>query len=278
MDTTFVIITGASKGIGRSIALSFAQHSEIKKLHLCLMARSQDGLNETSRLILDKKEHSPMMCTKEIVVTTHPIDLSDLDSLEESIVDIFKQCYEPYLDQYTHCILINNAGTLGHLGQAISLPSPKDLMQNVELNLASSCWLSSYFIRDFHLTRLYRQNKKCTVVNMSSLCAISPFETMAMYCAGKAYRDMYHQTMALEQLKRSDDIKILNYAPGAIATDMTDTLRNCHDLDPELQTFFNSRDENKFVKVEDSTSKLVQLVLSGNFESGKHIDYWDDIE
>lgn len=41
---------------------------------------------------------------------------------------------------------------------------------------------------------------KCTVVNMSSLCAtISPVPTMAMYCAGKAYRmtTLHHHTGSL---------------------------------------------------------------------------------
>ena len=289
MSSVFVIITGASKGIGRSCAISFSRYSSnIKKLRICLLARNEDGLKETAHLASVTQDETK---TKEVDISTHQVDLSDMDGLEERIQDIMNRNVEPVYEQFDHYILINNAGSLGHLGKASALPSPKDLMQNVELNLVSSCWLSSYFVRWFHQMNEKETEKtngaifkKCTVVNMSSLCAISSFPTMAVYCAGKAYRDMYHQTMALEESKAEteDDevnkVKILNYAPGAIVTDMTDTLANSPNLDSGLSEFFNGKDETKFVKVEDTSNKLVNLVLQGNFENGKHIDYWDDIE
>jgi sepiapterin reductase len=364
MSSIFVIITGSSKGIGRSCAIAFANNLSckigFKKLHLCLLARSVDGLAETSRLVKTATATATdTICETddddkkkvEVEISTHPIDLSDLESLQEKIQNILMptstQCihtssnstgvdlnvnddinadanddantnldieteYKKNYGQYDHYILINNAGSLGHLGQARTLPSPKHLQSNFELNLSSSCWLSSYFVRWFHeMNNVNDDNndnknvgndmiqsndgdntngdndetndktKKCTVVNMSSLCAVSPFPTMAAYCAGKAYRDMYHTTLAIEEKNSGSGsensiVKVLNYAPGAIATDMTKALSESDVLDSDLSSFFKKRDETQFVKIEDTSKKLVNLVLDGDFESGKHIDYWDE--
>ena len=315
MSSIFVIITGASRGIGQSTAISFVQfalldNSNIKKIHLCLLARSENGLRETSTLMndiikdndIDKKSECNSDEKPKITIDTQVIDLAELDTLEESIHSIMNKrinsCSKSA--EYDHCILINNAGSLGHLGKVRNVTSPKDIQKNIDLNIASSCWLSSYFLKWFH--DQYDQKvmketeegqsttRKCTIVNISSLCAISSFPTMAMYCAGKAYRDMYHQTMAKEEEENKDDnddddnhshasmkIKILNYAPGAIATEMTEQLSQCDNLDSGLSDFFRTKDEKIFVKVEDSTKKLVKLVMDGNFESGKHIDFWDDV-
>ena len=300
----YVFLTGASKGIGRACAIALSQHSSITKLYMCLLARNEEGLNDTCRFV---HENTGASIAKDIMIeaSIHPIDLSDLEKLDERIQEIFDQVSEDaasggnnLMDEYDHFILINNAGSLGHLGKASALPSPNDLLQNVQLNVVSSCWLSSYFIRWFHKMAKTKEKDhgnieskmKCTVVNMSSLCAISPFPTMAMYCAGKAYRDMYHQTMAMEEGTKtkptSEDnivgsqhhhVKILNYAPGAVATDMTETLSQSEVLDSDLSTFFRERDEATFVKVDDTSKKLVDLVLTDEFESGKHIDFWDKV-
>ena len=47
-------------------------------------------------------------------------------------------------------------------------------------------------------------------MNISSLCAVKPFKNWALYCSGKASRDMMFQVLALEE----PDVRVLNYAPG----------------------------------------------------------------
>ncbi len=323
------MITGASKGIGRSCAISLAQNPNIDKLDLCLLARNVNELETTSKLINDCIKEKD----KDVHVSIHPFDLSDINNLENNVETILSQCLHRLQQQKqiqqqsttvtsssndiaTHYVLINNAGSLGHLGPVtMSQNTPAKLRQNVDLNVVSSCWLSSYFMRNVlnidenqeeqnndivSPTLLSKSPKQCTIVNMSSLCAIQSFPTMATYCAGKAYRDMYHHTMAIE-MNGNDNIKILNYAPGAIKTEMTNTLGRSNVLDSNLKEFFqeavvrgdndrgdehsknddngnnlNDEGESKFVNVEDTTRKLVNLILDGNYESGAHIDYWDE--
>ena len=146
-------------------------------------------------------------------------------------------------------------------------------------------WISSQFAKATSHVPLVR------IVNISSLCAIDPFPTMSLYCAGKAARDMFHAVLAKEQKAKADDeeetdqshqssnsvqFKVLNYAPGACDTEMTDTLADCADLDSGLHTFFStSRDEKKLIRPEDTAAKLVGLLEKDEFESGSHVDYWD---
>jgi sepiapterin reductase len=174
--TTLVIITGASKGIGRSTACAFAKDPRINMLDLCLVARNQEGLFQTQSLA-----RNALPPDKNVDSSVHSIDLSNLDTLETKIKDTFQQKMKQN-NNYERAILINNAASLGYVGPSSELPSPADLKGSVDFNITSSVWLSSYFVRYFG----HRHKIKCNVVNMSSLCAVAPFKTMAMYCAGKA--------------------------------------------------------------------------------------------
>jgi sepiapterin reductase len=199
------------------------------------------------------------------------MDLSDLVTLDGDI-DTLLQESEP-LNQYERVILINNAGSLGHLGPAINLVSLQELRQCIDFNVTSSLWLTTRFAKAFPST-----SAKCFFINISSLCALEPFSTMATYCTGKAARDMYHRVIAreLEDLKH---IKFLNYAPGALDTDMTNELRTTEELDVGLKKYFRSAHEQEgLIPPEKTAAKLVRLIKEDEFQSGEHIDYWDIYE
>ncbi len=71
-------------------------------------------------------------------------------------------------------------------------------------------------------------------------------------------------------------MKIINWAPGAVQTEMTDYIRASKDLEPNVATWYKeAHEKGDLLSPEKSSNKLAQLVLSGNFESGAHIDYWD---
>lgn len=175
--TVLVVVTGASRGIGRSIAIEFVKSGTLRNLELCLIGRNREGLLQTQGLVETYTSND-----QHVKSTTHSIDLSDLEHLETNIQSAFHPLNRTQKERYTRAILINNAGSLGHVGASSCLPSPMALKESVDLNFTSSVWLSSYFYRVFGR----EQNIKCNIVNISSLCAISPFKTMAMYCAGKS--------------------------------------------------------------------------------------------
>jgi sepiapterin reductase len=300
-----VIISGASRGIGRAIALAIADaacranrdnNSSVSKLiaprlHMVLISRSASSLQDTASMIKQRCDNDNL----DTIKTTcyEKMDLADIDSLPNNVDKILQPLSSSSNENYNSCLLINNAGSLGPLGRVTDIcnddsasASLKRWKETIDFNITSSMWISSQFAKAASHVPLVR------IVNISSLCAIDPFPTMALYCAGKAARDMFHAVLAKEQKIKADDeeetdqshhqtsnsvqFKVLNYAPGACDTAMTDTLADCADLDSELHTFFNtSRDEKKLIRPEDTAAKLVGLLEKDEFESGSHVDYWD---
>ncbi len=325
--STLIVITGASRGIGRACAVAFARDPRFPNIHLSLLARSQQGLSQTQSMVIknieEKRQSNGVKdeATKEKCVSTYIkcMDLSDLTTLEENFKIALNQLEDAAKSniqgislsveqEYVHgqrlyfdrAIFINNAGSTGYVGPSNTLPSPKEMQSYMDLNVTSSLWMSSYFIQYFS------KICDCTVVNMSSLCAIQPFRTMGMYCTGKAARDMFHKTMAEElNANESDETigdgatastatsssstttvaakatytfrtRILNYAPGAIETEMTDTLSSCATLDSNVRHFFQtSKEEKTFIQPHQTAERLVNLIFQDNYENGAHIDYWD---
>ena len=232
-------------------------------------------------------------------VSCHPMDLSDLDTLPEKL----QQILEPLSgERYDSCWLINNAGSLGPLGLASSIPgesSMKELRKAIDLNVTSAMWVSSQFTKTFLTTSSTSSETKSPlvrIVNISSLCAIDPFPTMSIYCAGKAGRDMFHSVLAKEhssnskqndeeaddkedessRLEQKQSFKVLNYAPGLCDTQMTDDLAGCSVLDDGLhKNITTSKQESTLVRSEDTAKKLVQILRLDEYESGSHVDYYD---
>jgi len=87
-------------------------------------------------------------------------------------------------------------------------------------------------------------------------------------------RDMWHKTLAMEE--SGGMVRVLNYAPGAIETDMTDHLSKSVTLDKELSSFYKkSKKESTYIQKGDTTKKLVNIIMEDTYTSGDHIDYWD---
>ena len=168
--STFLIVTGASRGIGRAIALTAAQ--KIDNLHVCLLSRNLNDLQSTKELIKETTKNTSLVSP-----SCHQIDLGDLESLSQKMEEVVD---DASVAKYEKAILISNAGSLGYVGPSSGLASLEGLRKSIDLNITSSIWLSSWFLRLFG-----KADKKCTIVNISSLCAIEPFPTMGVYCSAK---------------------------------------------------------------------------------------------
>ena len=209
-------------------------------------------------------------------------DLGNMETLQDSAAALFKRGCKIDANAnnvYERVIFINNAGSLGPLvsvGMSNSGKILQTLSDSMNFNVISSCYLTSELMSIYKTSRLSAVN--LTIVNVSSLAALQPFESWSLYCSGKAAREMFHKVLAVENEKDAC-VSVLNYAPGPLDTEMSREIRESPTLGQDSKDYFQSlKDDNKLVRVEDSAAKLVKLVLMNKFVSGSHIDYFDHIE
>jgi len=250
MASILLIVTGASRGLGRSFSIAFIRKNnclnEEIKIRALLIARSKDDLLQTEKFMHEEARKSSI----DLDVSSHSMDLSEIGyRLQEEVAQLFQTLLPA--TQYRRAILINNAGSLAYLGNVSSVASSSSMLrmqQATNLNIVSSFWIS-----------------------------IKPFKTMGEYCAFKAARDMYHTILAQEN-EGNKKFRVLNYAPGACHTEMIDQILSSENVDSELKKMFEeSVRDGTLVRPDDSADRLARLVLSGNFQSGDHIDFWDEL-
>ncbi|XP_046864439.1 sepiapterin reductase-like [Xenia sp. Carnegie-2017] len=258
---SFVIVTGSSKGFGKAVtkllASEFSQNENAKKSVFVLVARSKQELEETKNTVLEMSS----CATVHVVVA----NLADLNSLDNVISCILSLSNNP--SDYSCAMLLNNAACVGDKLMSISGENNlSDIREYMDFNITSSVYLTSCFIKHFSSIKTY-------VINISSLCAIQAMPSLSLYCTGKAARDMFHQVLA----KESSDIRVLNYAPGPMDTAMYDKIIKDSDSEHIRNSFCQLKSEKKILKPETSAKKLVLILKEDRYQSGRHIDYFDDM-
>ncbi|CEG41276.1 sepiapterin reductase [Plasmopara halstedii] len=274
-----ILITGASRGFGRYLALDFVSQLKAQSVDLHLWARDESGLKETERLALEmwEKEGSE----GKLLCFSQSVDLSNSGEYTSKVEDLMRQLEK---QRYDRVFLVHNAGSLGKLGLAQEvMSSATELTPYWELNVTSVMWLNNCFLRAFGASReelsspTFASDKvtQLVIVNITSLCSIKPFKTHMLYCTGKAAREMHHRVIATEQAA-GNKVQVLQYSPGPMDTEMQRTIRESPNVDTELQTKFREMKANgELVPTAQSSLRCVKLAINGNFESGAHVDYCD---
>ncbi|WP_454784608.1 SDR family NAD(P)-dependent oxidoreductase [Legionella sp. WA2024007413] len=183
------LITGASRGIGRSLAFEFASQGH----YLILTARNQRLLEE---LAFQIKEKYP------VEVTIIPLDLSALKSPAALVKQI------ETLNIEVDCLVIN-AG-IGYLGDFSSMDE-KYLNEMIQLNMAALTKLTYYFVKKF----IHKGRGK--ILQVASTAAFQPGPFMAMYYASKSYVVFFSRALAYELKGTGVTISIL--CPGPTQSD-----------------------------------------------------------
>jgi len=187
-----VLITGASSGIGRAIALRFAEAGA----RLMLLDIDDDGLVETTNLC--KK-----YCDK---CSTFSIDLSEKSKVDEFWNEIIKADLPD--------ILVNNAGIYPMMDYL--KVDEKFLNKTLDVNLNSTFWMCQNFISK-------RLKRGGIIVNMSSIEAILPFKKdMVHYSISKAGVIALTRSLARDYGKLGFRSNVV--MPGAILTSGTEAL------------------------------------------------------
>ncbi len=186
------IVTGASRGIGASIAIKLAENGA----RVVLNGTNEDLLNDLSRRIGDLGETSAVV----------PGDVSDVGTAEMAVA-LARETFGR-ID-----ILVNNAGINTRSGTLEM--SIEDWNRVLDVNLNGTL----HFCRAVLPVMIAQKGGK--IVNVSSTAAKTPHKNAApAYGASKAAVNYLTQHLAHEMGKHC--IFVNAVCPGPIETDMTD--------------------------------------------------------
>ncbi len=181
------LITGASSGIGRDMAVLFAK----KGIDLVLVARRVERLEVIRRHFEGKVD-----------IKVIQADLSD----EKQVISLYEQTKEDNID-----ILVNNAG-FGACEYFYSGSLDNDLKM-IRTNVVAVHILTKLFLKDFV------SRDSGFILNVASSAAFFPGPLMATYYSTKSY--VYKMTESVwEELKSSGShVHISVLCPGPVSTE-----------------------------------------------------------
>lgn len=246
-----LLVTGASRGIGRAMAVIFS-----KKLgpgsQVVITARDSSKLEKVKDEIL---QNNP-----KIQVVSHPIDLGRCSKEE------LGQLFNGQVGNLEQGIIIHNVGTTGDVTKKAKECSDLTAWEeNFRLNVFNVALLNNAFLERFKDKRRY-------VYNLSAKAAFVPFESFGIYCPNKAARHMYFKVLAEEE-KRDKNLTILQYYPGPVDTEMVANMES-NSCSPMLRNFFKNSKAKKQIMSPDETAKhFLEIVEKGAFKSGDFMDY-----
>jgi short-subunit dehydrogenase len=187
-EKRYAVITGASKGIGKSIAIALAKRG----YHLLLIARSGDELNRLSQEI---------GIQFNVDVNTLAIDLAQPEAAKNVSEWINQQ-------KYRIAVLVNNAGY--GLWGAFAALNLEEQMQMCQLNMDTVVRLS------YLLLPLLSKEKQAYILNVSSTAAYQAVPTLAVYSATKAF--VLSFTRALRYELKNTPVSVTCLSPGPFDT------------------------------------------------------------
>ncbi len=182
------IVTGASKGLGKSFAHLLASRG----YDLLLIARSEKILTEESNVIA--KQYG-------VKASALSVDLSEADA----VVVVIRWCEQ---HQFQPSVLVNNAGYAcwGYFDK-IDLHQHRQMMQ---VNM--SCLVNL----THGLLPLLRKNNPSFILNVASTAAFQAVPSMTLYAASKAFVRSFSRGLRYEL--RNSSISVTCLSPGPIAT------------------------------------------------------------
>ena len=192
----YALITGASRGLGKAIALRLAQDG----LAVIINYQSnRDAAEDTLRQVQEAGGTAELL----------PFDVSDPKAIETTL----ESWSEKHPDDYIS-VLVNNAG--------IRQDNLMIFMQEEQWSRVLDTTLNGFFYITRRLLKDMLTHRNGRIINMASLSGIKGLPGQTNYSAAKAA--LIGATKALAQEVAARKVTVNAIAPGFIATDMTKEL------------------------------------------------------
>jgi benzil reductase ((S)-benzoin forming) len=246
-----VILTGASRGLGRAIA-------------------SQLLAADLQLLTIERKPD-----------TSLPAEASAAGArLEQWALDVAHDVgvaarLEAWLRQQepagiASATLINNAGAIGTVGPIDAAPAD-EIATVLRVGLEAPINLTAAFLRATVHWQCARR-----VLNISSGAGRNPIAGWAPYCAAKAGLDHFSRVTALDEARRPNGAKIVSLAPGVIDTAMQSHLRAADAAGfPDKQRFLDLHAKSQLATPEGAAARVLAYLARADFGQNPVADVRD---
>ena len=209
------LVTGASRGIGKTIAIMLAKNG----MKVIGVATSKESLKSIEGI----KNILPFCC-----------DISDEKSIEELYNFVKKNAN-------TIDILVNNAGI--HMDNILLRMKTDEWHKVLDVNLNGPFYLTKILLKDMI------KNKNGRIINISSISGTDGNKGQSNYSASKGGLLAFTKSLAKEVGLRNITVNCI--APGVIETDMisdlTDTVKNDYLDRIPLKKFGKPEDIGKMI-------------------------------
>jgi len=189
MVKPIAIITGASTGIGRKLAVELSNN-----YFVYLISRNIDNLNKTKEIIINNNNNC------DIIVA----DITNQESVEK--------IYNTIHDKDNIELLINNAGIA--IFKDISSTSIDDWDKTINVNLRGS------FLMTRLIVEIFKVKKSGKIVFINSGAGLKPFKNSSAYVASKY--GLRGFASSLREELREYNVKVISIFPGAVDTPLWD--------------------------------------------------------
>jgi short-subunit dehydrogenase len=200
MNKQIAIITGASTGIGRALAIELSNN-----YFIYLVSRNINNLNKTKEIIKNKNNDC------EIIAA----DLTNQQSVEK--------IYNKISNKDNIELLINNAGIA--IFKDISNTSINDWDKTINVNLRGSFLMTKLIVDNF------KSKKSGKIVFINSGAGLKPFKNSSAYVASKY--GLRGFASSLREELREFNVKVISVFPGAVDTPLWDN-KNVDDLREDM--------------------------------------------
>jgi NAD(P)-dependent dehydrogenase (short-subunit alcohol dehydrogenase family) len=190
------VVTGGGRGIGRAIAEGLARHGAA----LVLSGRTEATLADAAAAIGERAS----VCATDVSREADVLALRDAVLARHSRLDV----------------LVNNAG-INPIFRGIERTSLEDWQSIIDINLTGT------FLCCKHLGQVMVQQRKGSIINISSVAGHVGLLRSVPYCASKGGVEMLTRALALDWAKSG--VRVNTLAPGWVDTDLTHGLLE-HDV------------------------------------------------
>lgn len=213
------IVTGASTGIGRAIAVRLSNIGH----NVLAVARNK------SKLIITKENGNP---DKIYIVAA---DITTPDGRQIVVKEVKKHGGKGV--QY----LVQNAGSIGPIGPLLTV-NEKEWRDLFDVNLHAHLFL----VQALYNANAFLTGDEVRILHMSSAAAHSTMNDWGAYCVSKSAFHMLHRCLQDEFKATHPNILVSSVRPGIVESPIQQEIRGFNSRNQDTQQFFKNLKENQY--------------------------------